>query len=315
MTPLTLKQLRYFEALAHHAHFGRAADACAISQPALSMQIKELERTLGTALFERSARQVQLTGFGEEFASRARHILRSVDELGDLARASNARLVTRLRIGIIPTIAPYLLPTLIANLTRLNSDLDVHVRETLTPKLIAELAEGRLDTAIVALPVSESSLTEVALFAEEFVLVRPGEDEGKPVPSLERLREMRLLLLEEGHCFRDQALTFCKMQAGPPREVLDASSLSTLVQMVSAGFGVTLIPQMAVPVETRSAVVCVTRFRNPRPSRTIGMIWRKTSPLTEQLMQICEVVRVSGEEMRARNLHAHAHKPVPTVDS
>ena len=174
MTNLTLKQLRYFEALARHGHFGRAADACAISQPAMSVQIKELEEALGTELFERGARQVRLTSFGEEFALRVRDILRSVDELGDLARASRDRLVGRLRIGVIPTVAPYLLPTIIGNLTRMHDGLDIHVRETLTQKLIQELAEGRLDAAIVALPVSEPSLTEVALFAENFVLVRPG---------------------------------------------------------------------------------------------------------------------------------------------
>jgi LysR family transcriptional regulator, hydrogen peroxide-inducible genes activator len=300
MINLTFKQLRYFEALARHGHFGRAADDCAISQPALSMQIKELEDALGTGLFERGARQVRLTNFGEAFALRVRNILRSVDELGDLARASQERLVGRLRIGVIPTIAPYLLPTIIGNLTRMNADLDIHVRETLTPKLLHELAEGRLDTAIVALPVSEPSLTEVALFSEDFVLVRPGEDAGKPVPDREMLREMRLLLLEEGHCFRDQALSFCNMH-GAPRELLDGSSLSTLVQMVGAGIGVTLIPEMAVAVETRSAPVSVARFRSPTPSRTIGMIWRKTSPLASQLFQISEVVRQSAEALQAQH--------------
>ena len=203
-------------------------------------------------------------------------------------RATGSR--AGLRIGMIPTIAPYLLPKVIENLARMHPELDIHVRETLTPKLIKEVVEGRLDTAIVALPVSEPSLTEVACFSENFLLVRPGEDEGTPVPSHETLREMRLLLLEEGHCFRDQALSFCNMQSSPPREVLDASSLSTLVQMVGAGIGVTLIPEMAVAVETRSAPVSVARFRNPQPSRTIGMVWRKTSPLAGQLQQISEVV-------------------------
>lgn len=298
MINLTFKQLRYFEALARHSHFGRAADACSISQPAISVQIKELEETLGTELFERSARQVRLTNFGEEFALRVRDILRSVDELADLARASRDRLVGRLRIGVIPTVAPYLLPTIIGNLTRMHDALDIHVRETQTQKLIQELAEGRLDTAIVALPVSEPSLTEVALFEENFVLVRPGEDEGKPVPNREMLREMRLLLLEEGHCFREQALSFCNMGAARPRELLDGSSLSTLVQMVGAGIGVTLIPEMAVPVETLSASVSIAHFKSPQPSRTIGMIWRKASPLAEQLLQISEVVRQSAEALR-----------------
>ncbi len=294
MINLTMRQLRYFEALARHGHFGRAADACAISQPALSMQIRELEDALGTELFDRGARQVRLTHFGEEFATRVREILRSVDELGDLARASRERLVGRLRIGVIPTVAPYLLPRIIGNLGRMNSGLDIHVRETLTAKLIEELIDGRLDTAIVALPVSEPSFTEVALFSEDFVLVRPGEDDGLPVPNSETLREMRLLLLEEGHCFRDQALSFCNMTSSRPRELLDASSLSTLVQMVSAGIGVTLIPEMAVAVETRSAHVSIARFADPRPSRTIGMIWRETSPLAKQLMQIAEIVRQSS---------------------
>ena len=301
MINLTLKQLRYFEALARHSHFGRAAYACAISQPAMSVQIKELEESLGTELFERGARQVRLTSFGEAFALRVRDILRSVDELGDLARASRDQLMGRLRIGVIPTIAPYLLPTIIGNLTRMHSGVDIHVRETLTQKLIEELTEGRLDTAVVALPVSEPSLTEVALFAENFLLVRPPADEGRPVPDREALREMRLLLLEEGHCFRDQALSFCNMQSAQPREVLDGSSLSTLVQMVSAGIGVTLIPEMAVAVETRSASVSVARFKSPEPSRTIGMIWRKTSPLAEQLLQISEVVRQSADALREQH--------------
>jgi LysR family hydrogen peroxide-inducible transcriptional activator len=297
MMHATLRQFRYFDALARHCHFGRAAEACAISQPALSMQIRELEQTLGGVLLERGARQVGLTAFGEQVAQRVRDILRSVDELGDFARASRDRLVGRLRIGMIPTIAPYLLPAVIGNLARTHPELEIHVRETLTPKLIQELAEGRLDAAIVALPVSEPSLAEVALFAENFLLVRPGEDDGTPVPSGEALREMRLLLLEEGHCFRDQALSFCNMQSSP-REVLDASSLSTLVQMVSAGIGVTLIPEIAVAVETRSASVSVARFKNPQPSRTIGMVWRKTNPLARQLLQISEVVCLSAEAMR-----------------
>jgi len=300
MANFTFKQLRYFEALTRHGHFGHAADACAISQPALSLQIKELEETLGIILFERGARQVWLTNFGEEFAVRVRDILRSIDELDDLARASRDQLKGQLRIGVIPTIAPYLLPTIIGNLNKMNAGLDIHVRETLTQKLIGELLDGRLDTAIVALPISEPSFTEVALFEENFVLIRPSEDDDKPVPNSEELREMRLLLLEEGHCFRDQALSFCKVQSTGPWEGLDASSLSTLVQMVGVGGGVTLLPEMAVAVETSAASVSVAHFEKPQPSRTIGMIWRKTSPLAQQLEQIAEVVRKSAEVLRAR---------------
>lgn len=297
MNNLTLRQLRYFEALAQHGHFGRAAEACSVSQPALSLQIRDLEQSLGTELFERGPRQVRLTPFGEEFAPRVRDILRAVDELGDLARASRSWLSGRLRIGIIPTVAPYLLPAIVGRLNALHPALDIHVRETLTAKLIRELAEGRLDAAILALPVSEPSFAEAPILAEEFLLVRSAEDAGKPVPSSERLKEMRLLLLEEGHCFRDQALAFCDMASSLPREVLEGSSLSTLVQMVGAGIGVTFIPEMAAPVETRSAAVSLARFAHPQPRRTIGMVWRRTSPLAAQLQHISGVVREAADSL------------------
>lgn len=294
MVNFTLRQLRYFEALAHHTHFGKAAEACAISQPALSVQIKELEDTLGMQLFERSARQVRLTDFGEKFAEQASSVLRSVEGLGDLARAARENFTGRLRLGVIPTIAPYLLPKLISHIAAHFPGLELHVRETQTSRLLQELNEGRLDMAVLALPVSEPNFTEVELFRENFVLVRNGEEQGKPVPSAEKLREMRLLLLEEGHCFRDQALSFCNLQSALPRESLDGSSLSTLVQMVGAGIGVTLIPEMAVPVETRSARVTVDHFPAPQPSRSVGMIWRKSSPLHDRLSQICNVVKESA---------------------
>lgn len=291
MNDPSLRQLRYFDAVARHGHFGQAADACAISQPALSMQIKELEEILGAAVFERSARQVRLTRLGEEFALRVREILRAVDELGDLARASHDHLSGPLRLGVIPTIAPYMLPAVIRDITRNYPELDLHVRETVTATLIRELTDGRIDAAIVALPVSEPSLTEVALFREEFLLVRPIADADRPVPGAETLRHMRLLLLEEGHCFREQALAVCNLEASRPREMLEGSSLSTLVQMVGAGIGVTLIPEMAVPIETRSTAVAVSRFGAPQPARTIGMIWRRTNPLADKFEQIAQVVR------------------------
>jgi len=300
MTNLTFRQLRYFEALARLGHFGRAAEACAISQPALSMQIKAMEEELGLELLERGKRQARLTVAGVEIAERAREIIRSLDELEGFARASRGGFVTKLRIGVIPTVAPYLLPGLVGDLARLHEGLDLHVRETLTPRLVQELNDGRLDMAIVALPVSEPWLAEVALFTESFVLVRPHADDGKPIPDREALREMRLLLLEEGHCFREQALSFCevKPRSMQPRDLLDASSLSTLVQMVDAGLGVTLIPQMAVAVETRSASVSVVRFGEPEPTRTIGMVWRKTSPLSRQLLAIADMVRSSAAALR-----------------
>ncbi len=291
MSSPTLKQLRYFDALARHRHFGRAAEACAISQPALSMQIKELEELLDAELVDRGARAVHLTKLGEAMAERGRAILLAVDELVDLARASKNALTGDFKIGVIPTVAPYLLPTVITRLAEAHPGLEIHVRETVTPTLINELKDGRLDTAILALPTSEHWLEEVTLFRENFLLVRPKAEAGQPVPDSDMLREMRLLLLEEGHCFREQALSFCNLRSGSPREALDASSLSTLVQMVSAGIGVTLIPEMAIPVETRSADVAISRFDEPQPARTIGMVWRKTSPLAEQLTGIADLIR------------------------
>ena len=289
-----MKHLRYFDALARLGHFGRAAESCAISQPALSVQIRELEDLVGAPLVERGGRRIRLTGLGEEFAGRVRSILRAVDELEDLGRAAHGPFAGRLRLGVIPTVAPYLLPDIIKALARLYPGLDPRPREAITQRLIEDLAEAKLDVAIVALPVSEPALEEMPLFDEEFVLVRPLEDAGKPVPASERLHEMRLLLLEEGHCFRDQALSVCNIAPAATRALMEGSSLSTLVQMVGAGIGVTLIPQMAVETEVRSSSVCISRLAEPRPTRTIGMVWRKTNPLSTQFARIADIVREAG---------------------
>ena len=300
MKGLTLKHFRYFEALAQHGHFGRAAGACNISQPALSLQIKELEEMLGATLVERSGRQIRLTELGEVFAERARGILRAVDEVGDLVRATQRDLSGRFRLGIIPTIGPYLLPQVIRRLSARFPNLDIRLRESVTPRLIDDVRDGALDAAILALPVSEPSLTEHPIFSESFLLVRPAEDAKKPVPDGRALQKMKLLLLEEGHCFRDQALSFCGLGQDRPRDIMDGSSLSTLVQMVGAGIGVTLIPEMAVDVETRSAAVSIARFRDPEPERTIGMIWRATNPMERQLRLVSDCVRDAAEALRVR---------------
>ncbi|ADE85482.1 hydrogen peroxide-inducible genes activator [Rhodobacter capsulatus] len=300
MINLSMKQLRYFDALARTGHFGRAAEDCAISQPALSVQIREMEETMGAALFERGPRQVHLTALGAAMVPRVRAILRGVDELSDLARAAQGPLSGRLRLGVIPTIAPYLLPGLVAGLVQSHPGLDVAPREAVTGKLIAALTEAQLDAAILALPVSEPSLAEVPLFTEDFVLVRPATEAGKPVPSAEALPQMRLLLLEEGHCFRDQALEFCKVGGVTPRTVMEGSSLATLTQMVGAGIGVTLLPEIALPVETRSAAVSVARLAAPAPARRVGLVWRRSSPLAEQLTEVAAVIARIGTALRDR---------------
>ncbi|WP_299685762.1 hydrogen peroxide-inducible genes activator [uncultured Tateyamaria sp.] len=289
MANITLKQLRYFDAVAQAQHFGRAAESCAVSQPALSVQVRDLEETLGLTLFERSPRNVRLTSFGEAFRDRVRVILRDVDGLDDLARAARDGLAGRLRLGVIPTIAPYLLPAVLPALSTTRPGIDVHIRETVTPRLVQELLDGKLDAAIVALPLDEPGLVEVPLFDEDMVLVRPDTDTEAPVPAPDQLGTMRLLLLEEGHCFRDQALSFCNVGAAA-REGLDGSALSTLVQMVGAGLGVTLIPEMAVPVEARAARVHIARFKVPAPKRAVGMVWRKTTPMADHLADIAQIV-------------------------
>lgn len=293
MTKITLKHLRYFDALARHRHFGRAAEASAISQPALSLQVKELEDILGAPLVERGARQVSLTGLGEEVAARGREVLRAVDELGALARASTGPLAGRLRLGVIPTVAPYLLPQVMRELAGRFPDLDLRPREAVTPKLLRDLHEGRLDLALLALPASEPSLVEHPLLDEEFLLVRHESADGLPIPPLADLPAAPLLLLEEGHCFRDQAIAACKMPRGPAGEIMEGSSLSTLVQMVGAGIGVTLIPEMAAVVERRSAPVVLHRLPEPRPGRRIGLVWRRSNPLSDRFVDLAEGLRAA----------------------
>lgn len=300
MNSLTLKHLRYFDALARLGHFGRAAEACSISQPALSMQIKELEALLGSPLVERTARQIRLTTLGEEFLIRVRKVLSDVEELTDLVREPDGPLKGRLRMGIIPTIAPYLLPEIIRRLSVTLPELELRPRESVTQSLLEDLIESRLDFVIAALPVSEPSLREFALFDEQFVLVRSADDANQPVPAPDQLQEMKLLLLEEGHCFRDQALSFCDIKPSGPSLLMEGSSLATLVQMVDAGLGLTLIPEMAVPLETKGTTVAISRFGQNKPKRTVGMVWRKTNPLEKQLMGLGASIRQIGQAQRDR---------------
>ena len=298
MMNFTLKHFRYFDALARFGHFGRAAEACSISQPALSVQIKELEGMLGAPLVERTSRQIRLTTLGEEFLLRARKVLTEVDEMSELARTPDGPLRGRLRMGVIPTVAPYLLPEIIRRLSVILPDLELRPRESVTQSLLADLMQSRLDFVIAALPVSEPALREFALFSEDFVLVRSAEDAALPVPAADKLQEMKLLLLEEGHCFRDQALSFCDIKQSDPSLLMEGSSLATLVQMVDAGLGLTLIPEMAVALETKGTSVAISRFGQNTPSRTIGMVWRKTNPLERQLMTLGASIRQIGQAQR-----------------
>lgn len=301
MANFTLKQFRYFDALAREGHFGRAAEACAISQPALSFQIKELEAMLGAPLVERTARRIRLTTLGEEFLLRARKVLTDVEEMAELARKPDGPLKGKLRMGVIPTVAPYLLPEIIRRLSVSLPELELRPRESVTQSLLEDLIQSRLDFVIAALPVSEPGLREFALFDEDFVLVRSAGEATRPVPAPTQLQEMKLLLLEEGHCFRDQALSFCDISPTDPSLLMEGSSLATLVQMVNAGLGLTLIPEMSVPLETKGTTVAISRFGTHPPKRTIGMVWRKTNPLETQLMGLGATIRQIGQSQRDRS--------------
>ncbi len=290
MINLTIKHFRYFDALARNGHFGRAAEACAISQPALSVQIKELEAMLGAPLVERAARQIRLTTLGEEFLIRARKVLAEVEAMADLARISEGPLRGTLRMGVIPTVAPYLLPAFIRGLSEELPGLELRPRESVTQSLLDDLRQSRLDFVVAALPVSEPALREFPLFDEEFVLVRAAKDAGKPVPSPDRLQEMKLLLLEEGHCMRDQALTFCNLRRIENIDTFGASSLTTLVQMVTNGLGLTLLPEIALEVEARPGVIKVMRFADPEPVRTLGLAWRQTSPRKPDFLALGQMI-------------------------
>ncbi len=280
MINVSLRQLRYFDALARLLHFGRAADECTVTQPALSMQIQELEKELGVVLIERTRSGAKLTPGGQEVARRARQILASVRDLADYARHGGHVLAGPLRLGVIPTIAPYVLPKLLPVLRAAYPNLDLHLREAQTQYLLADLAGGRLDVVLLALPAGEPDIDMLELFEDTFVLAMPA---GRPVPAKALatpalFENERLLLLEEGHCLRDQALEFCSLKQVRNLDTFGTTSLSTLVQMVANGFGVTLLPRMSLETEAQRSDIQLLPFAAPEPSRKIGLAWRSSSP-------------------------------------
>lgn len=295
MNTVTLKQLRYFEAVARHLHFGRAADACCITQPALSMQILELERSLDTTLIERARTGLKLTASGEALVPRARRILLDVEDLIATCASGSGVLASPLRLGVIPTLAPYLLPPLLAVLQERHPALHVLVRETQTRPLIEELLDGRLDVLVMALPVDANDVTTLSLFDDRFVLAMPASRtlEGQVRATPQMLANERLLLLEEGHCLRDQALSYCSLQQVNTLNTLGVSTLSTVAGMVAAGHGITLLPEICLAVETKGRAISVTRFVAPEPVRTIGLAWRATSPRSADFHALAEMVQAA----------------------
>jgi LysR family transcriptional regulator, hydrogen peroxide-inducible genes activator len=292
LSVITLRQLRYLHALAQHRHFGRAADACAVTQPALSMQIRDLEKQLKVDLVERRPGEVALTEIGVEVARRGERILAASRDLVDFARHRRRILSGRLKLGIIPSLAPYLLPKVLPQLQVRYPDLTVELRETQTKILVEELAGGDLDAVMLALPVVDAEIETIRLFDDPFLLAVPAED---PLPettrvSARQIDQQRLILLEEGHCLRDQALAYCATARQEMPLSLGATSLATVMQMVASGYGVTLVPQVAVDVEVRDQRVKLLRFTAPEPGRTIGLAWRRTSPRKVDFVALGQIV-------------------------
>jgi len=299
----TVRQLEYLVAVADARHFGRAARQCAVTQPALSAQIAALEETLGVRVFERSRRGAAPTRAGERVIERARAALRLVDEVTAAAREAREPLSGPLHLGVIPTVAPYLLPRGLAAVRRRYPRLRLFLHEEQTARVLAGLTEGRLDVALVALPPDAPGLESCSLGREAFLLAVPP---GHPLARTRRrvgeeaLAGQPVLLLEDGHCLRDQALAVCRHAGARESEGVRASSLSTLAQMVAGGLGVTLLPASAAAVEGRSGLALL-RFRDPEPSRELGLVWRKASPRGDEFRSLAEVLRAAlRESLEAR---------------
>lgn len=293
---ISLKQLRYFEAVARAGHFGRAAEQCAVTQPALSMQVQELEHFLGLQLLERGRGGVILTEGGKEIARRASQVLADVRDIVDFARQQGGTLSGPLGFGVIPSVAPYILPQLLPTIRTAFPDLDLHIRETQTQLLLRELVDGRLDLLLLALPVEHPEVETARLFEDRFLLAMPPSyqvsNRVHATPDL--LEGDRLLLLEEGHCMRDQALAFCSLQRVGNINTFGASSLSTLVQMVANGLGMTLLPELSAPLETKRGDIRLMRFAEPEPQRVIGLAWRKSSPRKHHFMELGRMIATAA---------------------
>lgn len=300
---ISLKQLRYFDAVAREKHFGRAAEQCAVTQPALSMQIQDLEEQLGTQLLERGRRGVMLTASGRKIAERAAKVLTDVRDIVDFARHQGDVPSGRLHLGVIPSIAPYILPPLLPVLREQYPDLDLHLRETQTQHLVRELLDGQLDLLLLGLPVDDPRIETTALFNDRFLL---ATSKSHPITASlratpEMLEQDRLLLLEEGHCMRDQALAVCDLQRVGNLDTSGSSSLSTIVQMVANGLGITLLPELCLDVESRHGAINVIRFADPEPSRIIGLAWRRSSPRKQHFIELGRLIATVGAKRVARS--------------
>jgi len=291
---MNLRALQYFVKLADLRHFSKAAEACFVSQPTLSTQIKKLEDELGVQLVERSPKNIMLTPVGAEVADRARLVLSDIDQIRAVARRSGNPAEGILRLGLFPTLAPYYLPHVIPSIRRLYPKLRLQLAEEKTEDILRMLRQGELDAGLLALPVSGDGLEMEVLFEEPFVLALPGEHPltKKSRVTLADLNGSELLLLEEGHCLRDHALEVCALAGAHERVDFHATSMETLRQMVAAEVGITLMPLLSVkpPIAVTSNVV-IRRFAQPAPSRTIALVWRNSSALSSFIRELADCLR------------------------
>ena len=298
---ISLRQLKYFDAVVRSGHFGRAANQCAVTQPALSMQIQELEKELGVQLLERGRSGIILTAAGREIAGRAARVLTDIRDIVDVARRQSAVLAGPLHLGVIPSLAPYILPALLPLVRDEYPDLDLSLRETQTQHLVDELLDGGLDLLLLALPVEHAEVETMTLFNDRFLLAmqKSRKIANRIRATPEMLQQDRLLLLEEGHCLRDQALAFCNLRRVEHIDTFGASNLSTIVQMVANGLGMTLLPELAIDLECRRGDIKVMRFTDPEPRRVVGLAWRKSSPRKRHFAELGKLImEATSAQMR-----------------
>ena len=275
---MNIRDLQYFLAVAELEHFGQAAEQCNVSQPTLSGQIKKLEESLGIVLLERTNRKVMLTEAGSHIATHARRIMREVDAIHDIAESARDPMAGKFRLGAFPTLSTYVFPKVVQTVTKAMPNLRLILIEEKTTFLIDKLKHGEIDAALLALPVDDDSLMSCPLFDDEFFLaISPNHELSKQtVIDQKILNKYRLLLLEEGHCLRDQALDVCQRHGIAEEQDFKATGLETLRQMVKAGTGITFMPKVAI--QNNENDILYLPFSDPVPKRTIGLVWRKTTP-------------------------------------
>jgi len=290
----SLKQLRYLCAVAEHRHFSKAAEACHVTQSTLSAGVQELESQLGVVLFERNKKQVLITPLGERLISHARNILGDVEDFVRVARSHEEALSGDIRLGVIPTVGPFILPEILKNLRSKYSRLKLYLKEDLTSRLTDKLQQGQLDLVLMAFPYAMPEMETQLLFDDEFQLLLPPEHRLEKLSSIRQkhLQGERLLLLEEGHCLRDHALEACKLDNSQMDLVYEGTSLHTLVQMVANGLGITLLPEIAVQANIIGDTgLQLRRFKDETVRRQIGLAWRKSDPRKADYLLLAEFIK------------------------